>query len=87
MLILLITHIIIALGGLAAAAVALYTLSEKTIRLSHGLAAGTIATGTVLVVFGTSNILKSCLSGLMYLAAILVLTAAAKYRLATQKSE
>lgn len=84
MLILLISHIIIAVGGLIAAAAALFTLSAKTIQLSYVLTAGTIATGTVLV-FSSGNMLKSCLTGLLYLTAVLVMTSAAKYRLAAKK--
>ncbi len=84
MLILLITHVIIALGGLAIAAASLFTLSKKMITSSYALTGGTIATGTILV-FMTGNVLKSCLSGLMYLSAVLVLTSIAKYRLAAKR--
>lgn len=84
MLILLLSHIIIAISGLVAAAAALFTLSEKTIRLSYLLTAGTIATGTILV-FSSGNILKSCLAGLFYLSAVLVMTSIAKYRLAAKR--
>lgn len=86
MLILLVTHIIIAVCGLAIAAASLFTLSEKMIKSSYTLTLATIATGTVLV-FTTGNVLKSCLTGLLYLSAILVLTAVAKYRLAAQKAD
>lgn len=84
MLILLITHIAIAVGGLVIAALSLFTLSQKMITTSHVLTAGTIATGTVLV-FMTGNLLKSCLSGLLYLSAVLVMTAIARHRLAAKK--
>lgn len=83
MLILLVVHIAIALGGLIIAAASLFTLSQKMISTSYALTAGTIATGTVLV-FMTGNVLKSCLSGLLYLSAVLVMTAIAR-RLAAQK--
>ena len=86
MLILLVTHIVIAISGLVAAALSLATLSEKMITLSYALTAATIATGTVLV-FTAGNVLKSCLSGLLYLSAVLVMTAIAKHRLATSKVE
>lgn len=85
MLILLITHILIAFSGIATAAAALAKLSEQLIKISYGLTAGTLITGTALVVVSGDNILKSCLSGLGYLAVMLVLTAATKYRLATKK--
>jgi hypothetical protein len=84
MLILLITHIVIALGGLIIAAASLFTLSQRMIMASYALTVGTLATGTVLV-FMTGNLLKSCLSGLLYLSAVLVITAITKYRLAAQK--
>lgn len=86
MLILLVTHIAIALGGLIVAAASLFTLSSRMIDVSYALTAGTIATGTVLV-FMTGNVLKSCLSGLLYLSAVLVMTIVARHRLAAQKVE
>lgn len=86
MLILLIAHICIAILGLVAAAAAFVKLSDTFIRLSYWLTGGTIATGTLLVITTNSNILKSCLSGLGYLAAVLIVTAAAKYRLAVERS-
>lgn len=84
MLILLIAHIIIAVGGLAIAAASLFTLSQKMITLSYALTVATVATGTILVL-NTGNVLKSCLTGLLYLSAVLVMTAAARYRLAASK--
>lgn len=86
MLILLITHIIIALSGLTVAAVSLFNLSEKAIKISYVLTGGTLATGTLLVL-QTGNVLKSCLTGLAYLAAVLALTALAKYRLSLEKTK
>lgn len=85
MLILLITHICIAVAGLAIAAAALVKLSESLIKTAYALTGGTIATGTLLVIVSQGNILKSCLSGLGYLAVILALVAAAKYRLAVER--
>ena len=85
MLMLLITHIIIALGGLAIAAASLFTLSQRMISASHVLTAGTLATGTGLV-FMTGNVLKSCVSGLLYLSAVLVMTMVAKHRLVAKKA-
>lgn len=84
MLILLITHVTIALGGLIAAGASLFTLSPKFIRASYMLIAGTITTGTVLVVT-TGSMLKGCLSGLIYLVVALSLTQFAQQKLAKQK--
>ena len=87
MLLLLFTHILIALGGLAVAVIGLIKLSDTIIKLSYALTAATIATGTVLVILEPSSLIKSCLMGLLYLAAILVMTAVAKHRLALEKSK
>lgn len=84
MLILLITHIAIAISGLIAAGGSLYSLSPKLIRVSHALTAGTITTGTALV-FTTGDMLRGCLSGLLYLAVALGLTQIAQQKLAKQK--
>lgn len=85
MLIVLIGHIIIAVSGLVVATVSLVNLSQKMINLSYVFTVGTLASGTALVIAAPESLLKSCLSGLLYLAAILCLTALAKYRLAAQK--
>lgn len=81
---LLVIHIVIAVSGLVIAAASLLTLSQKMINASYALTVGTIATGTVLV-FANGNVLKNCLTGLCYLAAVLVMTAIAKRRLAAVK--
>lgn len=85
MIMLLLVHILVALGGLAVAAAALVKLSEKLMSLSYALTAGTLLTGTGLVIASGENILKNCLSGLLYLVAVLVLTSVTKRRLAAER--
>lgn len=84
MLILLITHIIIAVSGITVAAASVFTLSPNHIKASYVLTAGTIATGTGLVFTG-GDMLRGCLSGLLYITAAVSLTQFAKHRLAKQK--
>lgn len=84
MLILLITHIIIAISGIVIAGAALYTLSPKFIQGSYVLTASTIITGSGLVLM-TGNLLKGCLSGLLYVVVAIGLTQTAKQKLAKQK--
>lgn len=84
MLTLLITHIVIAICGLIAAGTSLYSLSPRLIRASYLLTAGTIVTGTGLV-FSSGEVLKGCISGLLYLAVALGLTQLAQQKLAKQK--
>lgn len=87
MLILLITHIVIALSGIAFAAASLISLAPRTISASYMLTGGTIATGTALVIMKPESLIKSCLTGLLYIVVILVLTSLAQYQLATKRSE
>lgn len=83
MLILLVTHIAIAVSGLVTAGASVYSLSPKLIRASYALTAATITTGTGLV-FTSGDMLKGCLSGLLYLAIALSLTRFAQQKLAKQ---
>lgn len=86
---LLVLHILIALGGLAASTLAVFTPSNQKINLSFGLVIATIASGTILVVSMHSPILQSCITGLVYTGVCLSLIVSAKYRLAkaTQKTD
>lgn len=84
MIILLVSHVVIALSGIIAAGASLYLLSPVFIRASYALTGATIATGTGLV-FATGDMLKGCLSGLLYLAIALTLTRLAEQKLAKQK--
>lgn len=84
MLILLISHIIIAVSGIIIAAASVFTLSSNHIKASYVLTAGTIATGTGLV-FTNGNMLKGCLSGLLYITVAIGLTQFAKHKLAKQE--
>lgn len=79
---LLISHLIIALGSLVAATVAVVSPTSTKLRLSYLLTAATIATGTVLVIVTHSPLLSSCLAGLTYTAAALSLIITAQKRLA-----
>lgn len=84
MLILLISHIIIAVIGITVAAASLFTLSPSHIKASYVLTVGTIATGTGLVIM-RGDMLKGCLSGLLYITVAIGLTQFAKYKIAKQE--
>ena len=83
---LIITHILIALLGLAAATYGLFVPSQRTLRITYGLTAATFASGTYLVWHLHAPILQSCLSGLTYLGAILVATALSQRRMRANHS-
>lgn len=82
----LISHIIIALSSVAYASYACLQPSRRKLSVSYGLIALTVATGTYLIVLYPSHMVQSCITGLVYVAAMTVMTAVSHYRLAQQES-
>jgi hypothetical protein len=81
----LIIHISIALVSLIWTTI-LYVKPSQAKKLgAYGLVAGTITSGTLLVVSTGSNILQSCVSGLVYLAVVSVGITLASRKLARQE--
>lgn len=83
----LLIHIIIALSGLGWSAYMLLNPSVRAIKISQGLLAGTLSTGTLLVVVNHASILHTCLNGLGYTAIIYAAVLLAGRRLATEKTK
>ncbi len=81
---LIITHVVIAVLGLAEATYGLIAPSRGKLRITYALTAATLASGAYLVWSLHAPILQSCLSGLTYLSLILAATLATHYRLAKQ---
>lgn len=77
-------HIIIALSSMAFTAYMFVRPSERKLQVSIGLIAGTVGTGTLLVVTTRGHILETCLMGLLYIAVTIFGTVAAQRKLATQ---
>ncbi len=80
-MIVLITHIVIALAGLAEATYLLVRPSRRKLMGTYVLLAATIASGTYLVIQRHAPVLSSCLSGLLYTGVVLTATLSAQYRL------
>ncbi len=66
----LVTHIVIALASIGYTTYLYFRPSRTKLRVSYGLVAATLASGTYLVVSTHSPLLSSCVSGLLYLAAV-----------------
>lgn len=77
----LVLHIIIALSSIAYTTLTYFTPSKNKLRISWGLVALTIASGTWLVVSTHSALLQSCTTGLIYLAVVSAGIIAAKQKL------
>lgn len=78
---LLIFHVLIALLSLVYTTYLLFYPSRTKLRLSYGLVALTLGSGTYLVLSSHARILQACQSGLIYIAAISLLIVAAQHRL------
>lgn len=73
-------HIAIALLSLAVSVAGVAVPSRRLLQVSYGLIAGTIVSGTALVLVDSANLLHVCASGLVYVAAATVLTHIATQR-------
>lgn len=83
----LILHICIALASMAYTTYLLVSPAKSKFSAAYSLVALTIASGTYLVVSTHSAILQSCITGLLYLAAVGAGIGGAYYRLAHQESD
>lgn len=77
----LVLHIIIALSSIAYTTLMYFTPSKNKLRVSGGLVALTIVSGTWLVISAHSALLQSCMTGLIYLAVVSAGIIAAQHKL------
>lgn len=73
-------HVIIALLSAAVASFTFFKPSIKRLVASYGLILATVASGTYLIVSASGSILKSCLTGLLYVTVISIITIATHVR-------
>lgn len=74
-------HICIALASIALATYGYFRPSTKKVLVSYGFMLATIVSGTYLILASNTNILKSCIVGLVYLTAVSVITVATHIRI------
>ncbi len=87
MVLLLISHITIALVSIALAARGLVRPSNKALQQSYVAIGATLVSGTALVIAAHSNLLQSCMTGLAYVVGMTVATVIIQYRLATERTK
>jgi len=86
----LLIHILIAVTSIAIASVTFFKPTIKRIGTSYGFIVATVASGTLLIVVNSADILHTCISGLTYLTIVTLVTIATHVRvrkLATEKTE
>ena len=79
---LLVLHVVIALTSIVWTGLAYFAPSTKKLNITYALIAATLASGTYLAITMHSPLLKSCMTGLVYLAVVLFETFAVRSRLA-----
>lgn len=76
----LLLHIIVALISIVQAGILYVKPVRANFTIQYGLIAGTLTTGTVLVVSMSSHMLQACVSGLVYLAIVTTALALSRRR-------
>ena len=84
-LMLLVIHILAALGGIGMSTYSFLTPSLAKFRVSYALVMMTFMTGTIIIVKDNLSILSVCLSGLLYIGFTVSGLIAASHRLAKQE--
>lgn len=82
----LLLHIIIALGSLFVTAYAFIKPTQKVLRASYALVGLTIATGTYIAVANPTHMVQACVSGLIYTGVVMVGIVAVRRKLALSHS-
>lgn len=80
-------HVIIALTSIIIATIGFFRLSLRVLAVSYGLIIATVSSGTLLLVISPSHILQSCLSGVVYLSVVSLITIATHVRLRRYATE
>jgi hypothetical protein len=65
---LILLHVLIAIGSMILSGVALVWPSNARVKYSYGLVGLTLATGTYLVWHNHAHLIQSCLTGIVYLS-------------------
>lgn len=77
------THIIIALAGIAVASLGLVRPTINRVRASYALIGATVVSGMALVVITSASILHACLAGFVYTLIVSAATAVAHSKVRT----
>lgn len=81
----LLLHIAVALSSIVFSAFTLFMPSKIKVRISQGLTAATLASGTYLVISMKTNMLRACMTGLVYLAVVSFMIVMANRKLAAEQ--
>jgi len=74
-------HILIAISSVAVATIVFRAPTIKKLLVSYGFILATIASGTYLLIETPGAMLKACISGLLYVTVVTIVTIASHVRL------
>ncbi|HZM63844.1 MAG TPA: hypothetical protein VFB59_01795 [Candidatus Saccharimonadales bacterium] len=80
----LLLHIIIALFSVGFSTYLYFSPSRTKLKVSYALVLSTVATGTYLVVVSHAAMLRTCMTGLLYVGVTSAIIVAARHKLAVQ---
>lgn len=75
---LIVPHVLLALGAIALSIFANIRPSSNKLRSSYGLAVGTLASGILLIIVNSADILRTCLTGITFFGAVTILNELAR---------
>lgn len=78
-------HVVLALSALGVSAYANVKPSDAKLRVSYGLAIGTLSSGVALIVVNHASVLRTCLSGIIFFGVVSGLNEIARRKLLAYK--
>ncbi len=92
MLMIILIHVLIALASVGLASFTFFKPTIERLYASYGFIVATVASGSLLIFVAQADILRTCLSGLLYVTVVSIVTIATHVRarnlgLLTEKSE
>lgn len=82
-----ILHVVLAISSLVFASINYFRPGKGKMQASYGLAAGTLISGVSLILLNNASVLRTCLSGIIFFAAVSALNIAASRKLALQSTK
>lgn len=65
-------HVLAALGSITYTTYLIFSPSAFKLRIAYGFMAGTLLSGSYLAIAGSSSLLRTCITGLVYISLVSV---------------
>lgn len=78
---LILIHIILALSALALSIFANFKPDTTKLKISYGLAIGTLSSGILLILVNNASVVRTCLTGILFFGMVSILNEVARQKL------